>query len=138
MDCVISSDPSRIDLDMVYDYLSHRSYWAQGRSRERIKQSIDHSMCFGLYDESGKMLGFARVVTDTVVFAYLMDFFILEDYRGKGLGSKMLRHILDQPALQVRLWFLATQDAHPLYERFGFTALDHPERYMFKRDVRYR
>ncbi len=137
MDCVISSDRARIDLDVVYDYLSHRSYWAQGRSRERIKQSIEHSMCFGLYDEHGKMLGFARVVSDTVVFAYLMDFFILEDYRSRGLGSKLLRHILDQPELQVRLWFLATQDAHPLYERFGFTALDNPERYMFKRDVRY-
>jgi GNAT superfamily N-acetyltransferase len=94
-------------------------------------------MCFGLYDKQGQMLGFARVVTDTVVFAYLMDFFIREDYRSRGLGSKLLRHILDQPELQVRLWFLATQDAHPLYERFGFTALDDPERYMFKRDVRY-
>jgi GNAT superfamily N-acetyltransferase len=80
------------------------------------------------------MLGFARVVTDNVVFAYLMDLFIFEEHQGKGLGTKLVKHIIEQPDLQVRLWFLGTASAHGLYEKFGFSGLDNPERYMLKRD----
>jgi GNAT superfamily N-acetyltransferase len=92
-------------------------------------------MCFGLYDAGDNMLGFARVLTDKVVFAYLMDLFIFEKHRGIGLGKQLVKHILEQPDLrQVRLWFLATNSAHGLYEKFGFAAIPDPERYMFKRD----
>ena len=83
------------------------------------------------------MLGFARVVTDKVVFAYLMDLFVFEDYQGKGLGTRLVKHIVEHPDFQVRLWFLGTADAHGLYEKFGFSGLDDPDRFMFKRDLNY-
>lgn len=137
MEYYISTDTSKIDVEAVYDFLCNRSYWAQGRSMERVKKSIDNSICFGMYDNSGRMLGFARVVTDKVVFAYLMDFFIFENFRGMGLGKALLRHIIEYPDFQVRLWFLATKDAHGLYKKFGLSDLDDPDRYMFKRDENY-
>jgi len=137
MEYLISTDKTKINFDAVHDYLSRESYWAKGRSRERVRTSIANSLCFGMYDADGNMLGFARVVTDQVVFAYLMDFFIFEEYRGQGLGTKLVEHILGQADLQVRLWFLATASAHGLYEKFGFTALDDPHRYMFKRNENY-
>ena len=99
-----------------------------------LKKSIDNSICFGIYDSKGNTLGFARVVTDTVVYAYIMDLFIFEEFQGKGLGEKLIKHILEQPDLQVRLWFLATNNAHGLYEKFGFSRISDPERYMLKRD----
>jgi GNAT superfamily N-acetyltransferase len=138
MNYVISTDKSKIDVDAVHDYLCHTSYWAKGRSIERVKKSIENSLCFGLYDGEEIMLGFARVVTDQVVFAYLMDLFIFEEHQGKGLGSMLVKYIIEHPDLQVRLWFLATETAHGLYEKFGFSALDDPARYMFKRDENYR
>lgn len=134
MNYSISSDKSKINVEAVHDYLCHKSYWAKGRSLENVKKSIDNSICFGLYDSKDHMLGFARVVTDNVVFAYLMDLFVFEEHQGKGLGTKLVKHIIAQPDLQVRLWFLATASAHGLYEKFGFSGLDDPERYMFKRD----
>ena len=137
MEYSISTDKSKIDVKAVHDYLCHRSYWAKGRSIERVIKSIENSLCFGMYDREDNMLGFARVVTDKVVFAYLMDLFIFESYRGKGLGTKLVKHITEQADLQVRLWFLATADAHGLYEKFGFSALDDPDRYMLKRDENY-
>jgi GNAT superfamily N-acetyltransferase len=137
MEYVISTDKSKIDVEAVHDFLCNRSYWAKGRSLERVKKSIDNSICFGMYDAGENMLGFARVVSDKVVFAYLMDLFIYEEYRGKGLGTKLVKHIVEYPDFQVRLWFLGTKDAHGLYEKFGFSGLDHPERYMFKRDENY-
>jgi len=133
----ISTDKSKIDVEAIHDYLCHQSYWAKGRSLERVEKSIENSICFGLYDSNGNMLGFARVVTDHVVFAYLMDLFVFDEHRGKRLGTKLVKHIVEQPDLQVRLWFLATADAHGLYEKFGFSSLDDPERYMFKRDENY-
>ena len=134
MEYLISTDKAKIDVDAVHDYLCHRSYWAKGRNLEKVMISIENSLCFGMYDSEGTMLAFGRVVTDNVVFAYLMDFFVFEAYQGKGLGTKLARYIFELPELQVRLWFLATASAHSFYERFGFSALDDPHRYMFKRD----
>ena len=133
----ISTEKSKLNVEAIHDYLCHKSYWAKGRSLESVKKSIDNSICFGLYDSKNNMLGFARVVTDKVVFAYLMDLFIFEEHQGKGLGTTLVKHILEQPDLQVRLWFLATASAHGLYEKFGFSGLDNPDRYMFKRDENY-
>ena len=137
MECYISTDKSRIDIEAVHDFLSNRSYWAKGRSIERVKMSIDNSTCFGLYDPADRMLGFARLLTDKVVFAYLMDFFIFEDYQGKGLGKKLLKHIIEQPDFEVRLWFLGTATAHGFYEKFGFTKIEDPDRFMLKRNENY-
>lgn len=121
-------------MEAVHDYLCNKSYWARGRSLARVKESIENSICFGLYDMDEKMLGFARVLTDKVVFAYLMDFFVFEPYRGRGLGTKLLKHIMECPDFQVRLWFLGTKDAHGMYRKFGFNELDDPARFMLKRD----
>ena len=137
MEYLISTDKSKIHVEAVHEYLCYRSYWAKGRSIERVRESIENSICFGLYDSEENMLGFARVVTDKVVFAYLMDLFIFEEYQGNGLGKKLVKYIVEHPDLQVRLWFLATATAHGLYSKFGFSALDDPARYMFKRDENY-
>lgn len=66
-----------------------------------------------------------------------MDLFIFEEHQGIGLGTKFTKHIIEDPDLQVRLWFLATSKSHSLYEKFGFSALDNPDRYMFKRDEKF-
>ena len=134
MDCFISTDKTKLDIAAIHDFLSNRSYWAKGRSYENVKKSIDNSVCFGIYDCNDKMLGFARIVTDKVAFAYLMDVFILESYRGKGLGKKLIKHVLEHPDLQVKFWLLGTVNAHGLYKKLGFIELENTERYMAIRD----
>ena len=97
-----------------------------------VEISIEHSLNFGLYHEE-KQIGFARLLTDYVRFAYLMDVFILEEYRGKGLGKWLMECVFNHPALQdVRRWMLATWDAHDLYARYGFAPLARPDRFMEK------
>ena len=130
----ISTEKSKLDIEMIHDYLCNQSYWAKGRSLESVQKSIDNSMCFGLYDDDGNQLGFARVLTDKVIFAYLMDFFIVEKFQGKGLGTLLAQHIYQHPDLQVRLNFLATDSATGLYEKVGFTRMTDLNKYMFKRD----
>ena len=129
----ISDDQSRLDIEAVCDFLS-RAYWADTRPREVIEKSIRYSINFGVYDRN-RQVGFARVVTDRAIFAYLCDVFIHEDYRGQSLGKWMMECILAHPDLQgMKRWCLLTRDAHGLYDQFGFTELGDPSRWMEKFD----
>jgi GNAT superfamily N-acetyltransferase len=127
----ISTDRSRLDRDAIHEFL-RGSYWAGGIPRELVDRSIDNSLCFGLYD-GDRLVGFARVITDSATFAYLSDVFVLESHRRRGLGTWFMECVLSHPDLQnLRRWMLATADAHGLYRRVGFTALSKPERIMEK------
>lgn len=126
----LSTDPVRLNLDTVHDFLTN-CYWAKGIPREVVERSIEHSLSFGIYDGSGAQAGFARVVSDFATIAYLGDVFILESYRGRGLGKWMMECIVQHPALQnLRRWILLTRDAHELYAKHGFAPVKTPERYM--------
>lgn len=126
----ISTDKSKLDLGCIHDYLSNESYWAKNIPVDIVKKSIDGSVCFGLYDAETQ-IGFARVITDNATFGYLADVFILQQYRGQGLGKWMMQVIMEHPELQgFRRWMLATRDAHGLYAQFGFKALENPGRFM--------
>jgi N-acetylglutamate synthase-like GNAT family acetyltransferase len=112
----------RQDLAAVHEYLA-RSYWAEGISRERVARSLAESLCFGLF-EGERQIGFARVVSDRSTFAYLADVFVLEAWRGRGLGKHLMRAVCAHPDLgDLRRFVLWTRDAHGLYEQFGFERL---------------
>jgi GNAT superfamily N-acetyltransferase len=128
----ISTDPAKLNLAVIHDFLANQSYWVPGISLRSVQISIEHSLNFGLYHQE-KQIGFARLLTDYVRFAYLMDVFILEEYRGKGLGKWLMECVFTHQALQdVRRWMLATWDAHDLYARYGFEPLARPDRFMEK------
>lgn len=127
----ISTDRHKLDMDMIHHFLTH-SYWAPGISLERVKRAAEHSLCFGVYHHD-KQVGYARVLSDFAVFAYLMDVFIVDEHRGRGLGKWLIQTILEYPDLgSVKRWLLATKDAHGLYAQFGFEPISHPERFMGK------
>lgn len=125
-----SADPRRVDLEAVHAYLSGRSYWAKGRSLAAQRKANAASFVCGLYD-GRRQAAFARVVTDYVTFAYLCDVFVLEPYRGRGLGKRLVRELLRHRALRsVPRWTLFTKDAQGLYRKSGFGHLDDPRRFM--------
>jgi GNAT superfamily N-acetyltransferase len=109
-----------------------RAYWAKERSREHTERAFANSLVFGVY-EGERQIGFARVVSDYAIFAYLCDVFIHEDYRGRGLSKWLMETIHGHPDLQgLRRWALITSDAHGLYQQFGWSLLANPERWMEK------
>jgi GNAT superfamily N-acetyltransferase len=127
----VSTEKSLLKLDLIYDYLANHSYWAAGRDRKVFDRSIQYSLCFGVYDKNNEQVGFARVVSDLSVYAYILDLFIIEGYRKKGLSKLLMSTILQNDELKmVRKWTLATRDAHGLYQQFGFLPLKNPERHM--------
>lgn len=125
----ISTDKTLLDIPMIHGFL-RQTYWAKDRSLETIQTTIEHSFCFGLYDNK-QQIGFARVVSDGSIFAYIMDVFVLDDYRGQGLGKLFMQYILEQSLLKnVKKWMLGTRDAHGLYRKLGFTDIQAPELWM--------
>ena len=125
-----STDQKRLDVAMIHSFLTSESYWVPGISRSSVEKCIRHSLCFGVYME-GRQIGFARVVTDFVRYAHLLDAFVLPEFRGRGIGKLLIEHILGHPELRTIVRYtLGTQDAHGLYARYGFTAPANPERQM--------
>ena len=127
----VSKDKTKLDVPFIQNFLKD-VYWSAGRTMEEVQTTIDSSFCFGMY-ENDNQIGFCRVITDYVVFAYVMDVFIDEKHRGKGYSSLVINAMMTEPELhQVKIWRLATSDAHFLYKKFGFSALAHPEKMMEK------
>lgn len=128
----ITTNKRQLQIDVIQKFFAEDSYWANRRTREQTETAIKNSLCFGLY-KGEDLIGFARVVTDFATFAYLGDVFVLDEFRGRGLGKWLMETIIDHPGLQgFRRWVLATKDAHTLYENYGFQELKHPERWMEK------
>lgn len=99
---------------------------------DQVMRSIEHSLCFGVY-QGEQQVAFARVVTDFTVYAYILDVFVLEDFRGLGLGKFLMNCIMKHPEFQgLKRWMLGTEDAHGLYEQYGFTGLKRLHNHMEK------
>ena len=126
----ISNSRTHIDVEKLRCFLQEESYWAQTRTLEQIEVSIENSLCFVLLKDE-VMIGFARVVTDYGVFAYLADVFIDKDQRGQGYGKHLMEAVFSHPDLQlIYRWMLGTLDAHELYRKYGFKEVAEPKRWM--------
>jgi GNAT superfamily N-acetyltransferase len=127
----LSTSLEDVDRDLVHHWLSEQSYWAKGRSREAQDAAIDASRNYSVLDaHDGRQVGYARVVTDGVTFAWLCDVFVAREARGAGIGKLLMRGVTeDLDGLGVRRTLLSTQDAHGLYRQFGFIPLE-PGRWM--------
>jgi GNAT superfamily N-acetyltransferase len=125
----VSTDRELIDPDVVHGFLTE-CYWAKGIPREVVVRSMENSLCFGVYAER-KQIGFARVISDYATYAYIGDVFVLESFRGCGLGKWLMDCVMQHPRLQgLRRWSLVTRDAHGLYSKLGFEPLKKPQNYM--------
>lgn len=128
---VLTTDRSRLDLDVIHGFLSGEAYWSAGMSRAVLERALSASLPMAVLAPDGSIAGFARLVTDYTVFAYLRDVFTLPQHRGKGLAAWLALTIRSHPELvSVSNWMLATRDAHGVYARAGYRPVPHPEWYM--------
>ncbi len=125
----ISSDKSLLNVDKVHRAIKN-AYWGSYRSVEQTKKTIENSICYGVY-RSKEQIGFARVLTDEVVFAHIMDVIIFEEFKGQGIGKKLVEHILkDSRMKDVLTICLKTKDAHAFYEKYGFEPVGNSDLWM--------
>lgn len=127
--------PSAADIDIIHATLVE-TYWSPGIPRETVAKAAANSICAIARDESGALIGFARLVTDRATFAWLCDVTVLPARQGKGIGRSLVRALQAHPELaNLRRWLLGTRDAHGVYEKLGFTAIEEPHRLMHIRNL---
>ena len=137
MEFTISTDKKLLDVERIHNYIGKVSYWGKGRTLEEVQRTIEHSLCFGMYNEENKQMGFARVLTDYTCFGYFMDVIIFEEYQGKGYGKKLVETIMEHEVVKnLKTIGLKTKDAHGLYEKFGFKKIGDSELWMTKDKVK--
>jgi ribosomal protein S18 acetylase RimI-like enzyme len=127
----VSTDKNKLDIVRIYNYISNQSYWGIGRTMEQVKTTVDQSICFGVY-VNDEQVAFARVVSDTIAFAYLLDVIVFPKYRKCGYSKLLMQSIIEHENLQTVSWLLRTDDAQKLYEKFGFSTIETPENFMRK------
>jgi len=135
---ILSTEKTRIQLDVVHHFLDQESYWARDIALDVLKTAIQHSLCLGVYLPDGSQVAFGRLITDYATFGYLADIFVLPEHRGKAIAKEMMKYfcdIADQCGL--RRLLLTTRDAHGLYGQYGFIALPHPESMMSRMGAAY-
>ena len=128
-DITISTNKSQLNVEFINSFIS-QTYWAKDRTIETMQICIENSLNFGIYLYNIQ-IGYGRVVTDFAQFAYLMDIFIIEEQRKKGYSKLLMDYIITYDKLKnLKVWRLATSDAHYLYEKYGFKQLANPEKLM--------
>ncbi len=126
----ITTDPGRLEIDVIHGFLATQAEWAIGIPRSKLEKSLRNSLCFSLFRDDSQ-IGLARVISDCATIAYLGDVFVLPEYRGHGLAKWLMECVVSHPDLQnLRRWILVTEDAHGLYRKYGFRQLSHPEVFM--------
>ncbi|MGW3010162.1 GNAT family N-acetyltransferase [Streptomyces sp. NPDC001219] len=132
----VDTDPDRLDVGLVHHWLSTDAFWALGRSRETVEQSISGSLNFGLYDDSGAQVAYARVVTDRATFAWLCDVYVAPTHRGRGLGTWLAEAVRDRLApYRLKRTLLSTRDAHEVYAKVGFVPVPDPQHLMIMKSA---
>nr|WP_288935275.1 GNAT family N-acetyltransferase [uncultured Allomuricauda sp.] len=137
MEFQISTDKDRLDIQKVHEEVAS-TYWGKGRSMEETMMTIEKSICFGMYNEKGEQMAYARMMTDGLIFTYIMDVIVFDPYKGKGLGKRLVEHILNrQDVKMVNTVALKTMDAHSFYENLGFKRVGDSEMWMSIERVKY-
>lgn len=137
MDFYISTDKGKLNKQKIHEEVSS-TYWGKGRTWEETQMTIEKSICFGMFDKNDEQIAYARMMTDGLVFAYIMDVVVFDPNKGKGLGKKLIQHILDRPDVkQVNTVALKTLDAHSFYESLGFKNVGDSEMWMSIERVKY-
>lgn len=133
----ITTEKDKLDIDKIHEEVKN-SYWGDYRTLEMTQNTITHSLCFGVYSDVGKQVGFARVLTDKVVMAYIMDVLIFDGYQGQGLGKMFVEYVLNHPEIKsVQTIALKTKDAHGLYTPYGFKRVGDSPMWMAKDIAKY-
>lgn len=121
----LDDDPGRVDVEVVWRFLSEEAYWGCWRTRPQVVRQIDGAWRVVAAYAADEQVGFARAVSDGVALAYLADVFVLAPHRGRGLGRRVIEKMIEQGPGRDFRWLLHTADAHDLYRDFGFAAPDH-------------
>ena len=81
---ILSTDPDRVDIDVVHRWLSENAYWALGRPRDVVEASVKKCDVWSVFAPDGAQVAFTRAVTDGLTFGWICDVYVDPAHRGRG------------------------------------------------------
>ncbi|GKS59610.1 hypothetical protein YTPLAS18_31370 [Nitrospira sp.] len=102
-------------------------WWSKGRSLSDVTTMLHNSgLVFGYAEPDGTLVAFARVLTDHLYRALLLDVIVAPRYRKRGLGAKLMRDILAHPVLAKveSIVLFCRPELVDFYRRCGFATSD--------------
>lgn len=100
--------------------LLKQTYWAKSRDEHTLRLSLRHAYPYGVFNPSGKLVGFLRVISDLSTAYYIADVIVTEEERGKGLGLALVQYALSDTKVCRGKGLLLTSTAAGLYAKVGF------------------
>lgn len=127
IEVIIKDGVEKMDFVKVTNMLAN-AFWCPGiRIEEVRKGAINSTLVVGAFIQDKSQVGYARVISDKTRFAYILDVYVDENYRRKGIGQKLINYILSHEELtEVYQWLLITKDAHGVYSKVGFKSIPQP------------
>jgi ribosomal protein S18 acetylase RimI-like enzyme len=128
----------RLDFAALESWLG-ASYWSPNIKAAEIETGARNStLVVGCYG-GAEQVGYMRLVSDKIRFAYIMDVYVEVGHRRKGIAENMVKFAMAHTAVEeVYMWLLATRDGHSVYGKAGFVPLPVPEMWMIKRKEKIR
>lgn len=124
MDCrhiQFSLETEQIDFEQLLNLFKISAFWAQTRSIEELKIAVENSNPVVTVWDYEKLIGFARANSDKIYRATIWDVIVHPDYRGLGLGRKLVETILTHPQVnRVERVYLMTTHQQSFYKKIGF------------------
>lgn len=120
---VIYNELTSDQLDQLH-VLMTKMWWCIDRTKDEITIMLKHCIPFAVIDtNTNRLVGFGRVLTDEIKYAYIYDVMTEESLRGIGIGKMIMNAILSHPELSRVKYFELTcaPDMVGYYEKFGFS-----------------
>ena len=120
-ECVHSLDEKGIE--QLWQ-LFQQEWWTKGRSRQETAAMLHHcDEIIAFLDGKSNLAGFARVITDYMFKALVLDIIVAKPYRGLGLGKLLIDALIEHPPLADVAHFelYCLPEMVPLYRKWGFT-----------------
>jgi ribosomal protein S18 acetylase RimI-like enzyme len=124
MDCrhiQFSLETNHIDFSQLLNLFKISAFWAQDRTIEDLKIAVDNSNPVVTIWDHQQLIGFARATSDKIYRATIWDVIVHPNYRGLGLGRKLVETILTHPQVnRVERVYLMTTHQQSFYQKIGF------------------
>ncbi|MDD5723926.1 MAG: GNAT family N-acetyltransferase [Syntrophales bacterium] len=127
LDYSFIEQPAADEISQITDLYRGEDWWKQeGDNPEMIRLIVTGSHCFLVVRHEGRIIGMGRAVSDGTSDAYLQDVTVVDFFRGKGIGTRIVDTLIGRLERDGIHWIglIAERGSHPFYERLGFSIME--------------
>jgi len=118
--------PTADEINQITTLYRSEGWWKQeGDNPGMVRLIVAGSHCFLVAHQGARIIGMGRAVSDGASDAYLQDVTVMDSFRGKGIGTRIVETLIGRLERDGIQWIglIAEKGSHPFYERLGFSVM---------------